>query len=227
MPPDCTLGAPPLEAIDARLAPITSRRSVAPKRLRPPGPSAAEIRAMVDAALTAPDHGGLRCWRIIDVAEDSREHLAEVFVAAKLAREPDAPAETLERERDKARSAPVLLVVCARPQRDRAGIPEYEQLIAVGAAIQNLLLAAHNMGYGASLLSGEKARDPLVRASLGLLADEILVGFLSIGSIAKSPPARPHRDAGAFLSVWSDLTPPQIAPSLPLAGRVVTATLPE
>lgn len=198
---------PPERAADDRLTLITSRRSIAPKRLRPPGPTAAEIEAMVATALTAPDHGGVRPWRIIQVAGDSRKRLAEVFVAAKLRRFPDAPAVLLERERDKALNAPTLLVISAQLRTDLPEIPPYEQLIAVGAAVQNLLLGAHGFGYGASLLSGEKARDPFVRSQLGLLPDEILVGFLSIGTIAEHKPARPRPDGRAFLTIWSE--PPE------------------
>jgi nitroreductase len=201
---------PPENALHDPLALITSRRSIAPKRLYPPGPTIADIKAMVGAALTAPDHGGLRPWRIIQVADEGRERLAEVFVAAKVRRFPDTPAALLDRERDKALNAPALLVVCARPRTDLPEIPPYEQLIAVGATVQNLLLAAHALGYGASLLSGEKARDPIVRSCLGLHADEILVGFLSIGSIAKPAPARPQPDIAAFMTVWGE-------PSLRLA----------
>ncbi len=197
----------PEQALGDRLALITSRHSIAPRRLRSPGPTTAEVEAMVAAALTAPDHGGLRPWRIIQIADDGREQLAEVFVAARRLRSPDATPAMLQRDRDKALNAPVLLVVCARPRPDIPGVPPYEQLIAVGAAVQNLLLAAHGLGYGASLLSGEKARDPLVRRCLGVDSDEIIVGFLSIGSIAELAPVRPQPDAGARVTVWHEPSP--------------------
>jgi len=198
---------PPEQALGDCLALITSRRSIAPKRLQSPGPTAAEVEAMVAAALTAPDHGGLRPWRIIRIADDGREQLAEVFVAARRLRFPDATPAMLERDRDKALNAPLLLVVCARPRPDLPEVPPYEQLIAVGAAVQNLLLAAHGLGYGASLLSGEKARDPRVRRCLGVEPDEILVGFLSIGSIARLTSVRPQPDAGTVITVWHEPSP--------------------
>ncbi len=204
MPPDGPDDPVSARSVDDRLALITSRRSIAPKRLGPPGPTAAEIEAIVAAALTAPDHGGLHPWRLIQVTDDSRERLAEVFVSAKRRRSPHAPPALIAREREKALNAPVLLVVCARPRTDLPEIPPYEQLIAVGAAVQNLLLAAHGLGYGASLLSGEKARDPLVRRSLGLHADEILVGFLSIGSIVTAATERRRPPVEVHFSVWKE-----------------------
>lgn len=172
---------------------------------------------MIDAALTAPDHGGLRPWRIIRIADGSREQLARVFVEAKRRRAPDCPPADLDRERDKALHAPMLLVVCARLREDLPDVPPYEQLVAVGAAVQNMLLAAHGLGYGASLLSGAKARDPLVRSCLGVLPGEILVGFLSLGSITEQKPARPRPDAGGLMTVWTELAVPiaDVRPAAP------------
>ena len=37
---------------------------------------------------------------------------------------------------------------------------------ATGAALGNLLLAAHTAGYGAIMLSGERCQDEAVRAAL-------------------------------------------------------------
>ena len=214
---------------DDLLSLITTRRSIAPKRLQPPAPTPADIMTLIEAALSAPDHGGLRPWRLIQVTDSGRERLAEVFVAAKRRQDGDASLQQLARERDKALNAPLLLVVVARPQAGHTDIPLHEQWVAVGAAVQNMLLAAHALGHGASLLSVAKARDPLVRASLGLAPDETLVGFLSIGTIATPPQPRRGRDAVAFLSFWSEpmapgenaggATAPRAATALPPASR--------
>jgi nitroreductase len=187
------------------LALVYSRQSIAPKRLIRPGPSREELEAIVRAAGSAPDHGALHPFRVIHVADDSRHRLAEIFVAAKLRRLPDASTIMLDREREKALNAPTLLVACARLRKDVADVPVSEQLIAVGAALQNLLLAAHALGFGAIVLSGEKTHDSLVREAFGLGADEMLVGFISIGRIDASsqrPPKR-RRAVADYLSTWT------------------------
>jgi nitroreductase len=192
-------------AADDFLALIYSRQSIAPKRLVPPGPSRDDLEAIVRAAGSAPDHGALHPFRVIHVADDGRHRLAEIFAAAKLRRLPDAPPMMLGREREKALNAPTLLVACARLRKDVADIPVSEQLIAVGAALQNLLLAAHALGFGAIVLSGEKTRDALVCEAFGLGADEMLVGFISIGGIDASsqrPPKR-RRAVEDYLSTWT------------------------
>lgn len=66
------------------------------------------------------------------------------------------------------------------------------------------LTAAHLLGFGAIMLSGERCHDEPLRAALNVGADEVLAGFISIGSIAKAPPvaARPARER-----VWSSWSP--------------------
>ncbi len=187
--------------MNAMLRCLLSRQSVSPKRLVPPGPDADELAAIVAAALTAPNHGRVRPWRFMQVAETARAALADIFVAAKRRHRPDLPAAMLERERDKAMNAPTLLVVCARIEAS-ADVPPREQWAAVGAAIHAALLAAHALGYGAIMLSGEKTEDPMIRAAFGLGDDEALVGFLSIGRVATDLPVKTRPAVGDFLSVW-------------------------
>jgi nitroreductase len=183
---------------------IGSRQSIPPKLLVDPGPGPGELAAIVSAANSAPDHGALRPFRVIHVADDGRYRLAEIFVEAKRQRKPETSPIMLDREREKALNAPTLLVVCARLREDVADVPVTEQLVSVGAAIQGVLLAAHALGFGAILLSGDKTRDPLVRGALGLDGDEFLVGFISIGTIRSSDRRAKRRPAvGEYFSTWT------------------------
>lgn len=166
---------------------LQGRRSVAVKRLGPPAPTDDEIRQILSAALAAPDHGALRPWRLILCAPQSRERLADLFVAAKLAHHPDSTQIEREREREKALRPPVLLALVAAPKAGLAKIPEIEQVASAGAALQSILLAAHGLGYGAIMLSGSRCAAENVRAALGVGAGETLLGFISIGTIVDTP----------------------------------------
>jgi nitroreductase len=166
---------------------LQRRRSVAVKRLGFPGPTDGELRDILSAALSAPDHGALRPWRLVLCAPESRERLAEVFVAAKLARHPDATAIEIEREREKALQPPVLLALIAAPKPGIEKIPEIEQIASAGAALQSILLAAYGLGYGAIVLSGSRCAAENVRTALGVGAGETLLGFISIGTIVDTP----------------------------------------
>jgi nitroreductase len=170
-------------------------------RLEPPGPTPEELDLMLGSAVRAPDHGRLRPWRFVVVPEDRRAHLGEVMADAMQRREPDASAEALQRERDKAMRAPLIVVVAARVQKGHK-IPEVEQLSSTAAAAQNIMLAAHAQGYGAMWKTGMAAYDPGVKRALGLGEDDEIVAFLYLGtrvgggSPAMRPVARDH------VSVW-------------------------
>ena len=62
-------------------------------RLVDPGPDAAELNTILQAALRAPDHGRLRPWRFVVVAGDRRQALGDVFVRSLRLKGVDDPAK--------------------------------------------------------------------------------------------------------------------------------------
>lgn len=180
---------------------ILNRRSVAPRRLAAPGPSAEDIRTLIACAVTAPDHGDLRPWRVLRVAPESRPRLAEAFVAAKRELEPEPTEVALDRARAKAHKEPETLVVIFRPDRG-ASIPVQEQAMSVGAACMNILLAAEAMGYGGMLISGGEVTTAALREAFGLAEGEELVGFIGLGTVANPPGPRDRPAPEDVLAVW-------------------------
>jgi nitroreductase len=61
-------------------------------------------------------------------------------------------------------------------------VPEVEQLLASGAAAQNLFLAAHALGYGVMWKTGPAAYDAGVKASVGLTPADHIVGIMHLGT---------------------------------------------
>ena len=176
------------------LTALTTRTSA--KSLVDPAPDDAALRRMIEAAVAAPDHGRLRPWRFIAVRGEARRRLGDVLAEALHAREPESPALLLEKERHKPMRAPLILVAAAKlvPQHK---IPTVEQIVAVGAAAENLIVAAHAMGFGAMWRTGAPAYDPHVKRALGLSADDRIVGFLYLGTLdgAAMPAGRPSPES--------------------------------
>ena len=170
-------------------------------KLAAPAPDRAALGAMLDAAVRAPDHGRLRPWRFVVIETDRRAAFGEVLAGSLRRREPDATPEALQRERDKALRAPMILVVAAHLQRGHK-IPVVEQLAAVSAAAQTVLLAAHAQGYGAVWKTGAPAYDAGVRAELGLGAEDEIVGFLYLGTRVGGGVSLPRPPAAEFARVW-------------------------
>jgi nitroreductase len=169
------------------LAGLLTRRSVSPKRLRRPGPGLLELELILQAALRAPDHGGLHPWRVIEFRADEREALADCFEQEKLRRDSLASPDDVRRAREHATSPPVLLAFVVAPQA-RAKVPLREQWLGAGAALGNLLNAAHLLGFGAIMLSGERCFDAALANRIGIGAEEFLAGFISLGTVAEAPP---------------------------------------
>lgn len=170
--------------------------------LTAPGPNQAELDTMLQAAVRAPDHGRLRPWRFVIIPEDKRSHFGDVLASSLRRREPDAAPEALQRERNKAMRAPVIVVVAAHVERTHK-IPVVEQLAATAAAAANILLAAYALGYGAVWKTGAPAYDPGVVQSLGLNGEDEIVGFLYLGTAAAGAAPMDRPPASEFTSVWT------------------------
>lgn len=200
-----------LAAREQAVRALLTRRSVSPKRLVAPGPDLQTLDLLLQAALTAPDHGGLRPWRVVEFRAEHRAELATLFEQEKLRRDPLATTVDLLRARDHALMPPVLLGFIVAPHA-RTKIPLREQWLSAGAALGNLLNAAHQLGYGAIMLSGERCFDPQLTGALGVKADEQLAGFVSIGTVAKAPPEAHRPLAQTVWSCWPGAASDHSAP---------------
>lgn len=180
---------------------ITSRRSVAAAQLGEPGPDDAQIRTLIAAAVRVPDHGKLAPWRFILVRAQARNALAARLLALREAREGPLPEHIRAAELSRF-PAPVCLAVVSRAG-PHPKIPEWEQLLSVGAAVMNLLNAANALGFGAQWLTDWPAYDAQAAGVLGLAQGERLAGFVHIGT-AQQPPAERWRPAVEdVLSEWT------------------------
>ena len=203
----CALGDSPAPALAALMA---ARRTVLPKRLGGPGPGAAQLRQILAAAASAPDHGQLLPWRFVQVPEAARPWLADVFGQALQERDGAASAEQLAQAREKAFRAPVLLLVVVDARRGDPEVDLYERLVSTGCAVQNMLLMATALGYGSALTSGKALKAQGLRALFGLDEGEHALCFVSIGTVLSHKPDRPRpapRDYVATLVAEGHVVP--------------------
>jgi nitroreductase len=184
----------------ALLRRMWARRSTAPRHLVAPGPSDEELRMLVRAASRAPDHQRLKPFRFMAVPPDQRASLADVFEAAERELDPGIAGERLERAREKAHHAPILLAVISRVQENDA-VPEIEQRASAGAALGYAVLAADLLGYGAMAVSGHKVATQAMRRAFRLAGNEELLCFVGIGTPEKVKGAPPEPDP-ELLQTW-------------------------
>ncbi len=179
---------------------IVSRQTHLPKRLGPPGPDAEQLEKLFEAAAAAPDHGLLQPWRFILIPDQRRADLAEVFAKALRDRDGAATPEQLEMAREKAYRAPCLMLVVARLAKADPDIRAIERVVSVGAAVQNILLTAHAMGFGSSLTSGQAMTSPHLRALFGLERGEKAVCFINVGTVTRRKSPRIHPVVSSFVT---------------------------
>lgn len=169
---------------------VHSRRSIGPKRLAAPGPTPEQLAEIMAAGLTAPDHCLLRPWRFIRIPDAKRAALAELFAEEKRLTHPGATDAEIEAERARAFNAPVLIAVLIVLTENFPKVPVHEQYISLGAAVQNILLAAHALGFGAIMTSGRKIEAPMLQDAFRETSSERLLGFLSLGTPTRPPKTR-------------------------------------
>lgn len=168
-----------MEAIEVMMSRTTSAQ------LTDPAPDDQTLRAILLAAARAPDHGRLRPWRFAIVRGAARSRLGDLLARSLRLRDATITDIQLERERAKPLRAPIVLVVGARLVTN-GKIPVIEQVLATGAAIQNILLAAHAFGYGSAWKTGDAAYATDVKAAFGLSESDAIVGFVYLGTSGHS-----------------------------------------
>lgn len=166
-----------------------------------PAPTGAALDNIKRAALRAADHAMLRPWRFLVIEGEGLQRLGELFVRAREASEGELSPRERERTLGRPLRAPMVIVVVATC-RANAKIPEVEQLLSAGAAMQNMLNAAYAEGVGAMWRTGDAAYDPVVKAGLGVAETEHIIGFLYLGTASEQRPRTPPPDPGQFFLRW-------------------------
>ena len=185
---------------------MASRQTVLPKRLVAPGPDAAELALLFQAAAAAPDHDLINPWRFLIIPEHKRLDLGELFAAALLERDPSASPDQLAQARDKALRAPLLMVLIVDEAKGSAEIDMHERVLSAGCAVQNVMLLAQAMGYGSGLTSGKALKAASFRAGLGLNPSEHAICCLSVGTVSSRKPFKARPEVAQFTRVWGDST---------------------
>lgn len=179
---------------------LLSRRSSRPRNMVTPGPSDAQVAEIVSFALRTPDHGKLAPWRVITVALEQRDQLANGLKAAYNKENPEAGKLELEAMHNMAHEAPTLLIVLSSPI-ETTKIPLWEQQLSCGAFCMNILHATNAMGFVGGWITGWPAFNDDVRDLFGSSPDRV-AGFIYLGTANCKLTERPRPDLSDVLSKW-------------------------
>jgi nitroreductase len=170
---------------------LKTRRSLKAAEMTGPDLTRAEIETLLTIAARVPDHGKLAPWRFVVFEGDARRKAGDIIADAFQKAHPNAGPEQVELERRRLSYAPLVVAVVSRAM-PHVKIPEWEQILSAGAAVMNLVLAAHAQDLAANWLTGWYAYDPAVLQRLGLAPHEKVAGFVHIGRGIPSREDRPR-----------------------------------
>lgn len=165
-----------------------------------PAPTEQQLHHLLQVALNAPDHGLLRPWLLWCLRGEQRLQLGELFCQSALAKNPQLTNAQLDNIRTRPLRAPLLIIVGARITVQHK-IPEVEQIMSAATLAHNIQLLLHAQGYASIWRSGEWAYDEKIKQALKLKPHDQIVGYLYVGTDAKSTkmPARQTAALAAHL----------------------------
>ena len=177
---------------------IHQRQSIG--HLIEPSPNAAQLEIAFQAALTAPDHHRLKPTHFIVVKGQQREMFGELLMDA-VRDLGDQDEAQIERVKQHPLRAPLLVLAVTRFQ-EHAKVPEFEQTLKSGAAIQNLLLSLQAQGFSTMWRSGAVVESKLLKRKLGLQEHDLISGIIYVGTAFKAIPPRTEINTQPFVTFW-------------------------
>ena len=180
---------------------IAQRRSI--KKFGDRAVTRAEIEALLDAAVLAPNHKLTQPWRFYVLGPAARRQYGLALGERKARKLPDPGAADAMREKTAAEyeAFPALIAV-AMALNESPEVRE-EDYAACMQAIANIMLTAVDRGLGTHMRTGAVMEDPAARAAVGVRDGERIVAIVSVGVPAEMP-APKARQGAAAVTQWVD-----------------------
>jgi coenzyme F420-0:L-glutamate ligase/coenzyme F420-1:gamma-L-glutamate ligase len=191
---------------------LAERRTVREFSRAPVDPGA--VRRAIAAAITAPAPHHSEPWRFaILESAGARTALLDAMLAAwqdDLHGDGFSPEQIARRVRrgEPLRRAPLIIVPCLSadaaheyPDERRNAAERTMFVAAMGAAVENLLVALAVEGLGSCWVSSTLFCQPVAAAALGLPPGWEPMGAVGVGHPASPPSPRPPRDPEHFITV--------------------------
>jgi PPOX class probable F420-dependent enzyme len=171
------------------------------------------LEEMIEAARWAPSPHGAQPWRFVVLTRrEAKRALAEAMgdewrrTLAMDGEDEVVVARRLRLSRQRIEQAPALILAClylsdldhyADPDRQRA--EEVMAIQSLGAAIQNMLLAAYSLGLDTGWMCAPLFAQQTVRAALNLDYSLIPHALIPVGYKAAEPRRRAHRPTSELI----------------------------
>lgn len=154
-----------------------------------------EIETLLELALLAPNHRMTQPLSFRVMGEGAKLAYARALAGRKAAKVEDPEAAQAVRKKviDRTTAVPTMIGVVVR-QDENPEIREEDYATAF-MAIDNVCLAAVDMGLGTHIKTGAVMGEPVLREALGVGADERLAAVVFLGEPAEVPDRKPRKPA--------------------------------
>ncbi|WP_140921124.1 NAD(P)H nitroreductase [Limnobaculum xujianqingii] len=176
---------------------LLNRRSAS--RLSEPAPQGEALQNIIRAGMRAPDHGTLEPWRFIIIEGEARSRFADVLLAAAVDADQDESVQ--EKSQKGPFRAPMIITVVAHCTEHHK-VPRWEQIASASCAVQAMQMAAVAQGFGGIWRSGFWTEYPIVREAFGCREQDMIVGFLYLGTPLMQPAKVKAPDTSPFVSYF-------------------------
>lgn len=186
-----------LEAIKGRRSIAKVKDEIVPKEL---------VEKIIEAGTFAPNRYLTEPWRFFVISGDGRKALSKVMEDIAIESGVDLQSEEgkkkLEKERNKPFRAPVIIAVAAEVTESEKVI-RLEELGAVYAAVENMLLAAHGLGVAAYWKTGKACYHLKMKEFFGLKEKDEVLALIYLGYADMEKKMAPRKPA-TELTKWID-----------------------
>lgn len=172
---------------------MLKRRSVLARQMSEPGPNEQQLKTLLTIAARVPDHKKLEPWRFLVIQGEARKQLGEQFAEIRK-QQVELPPQQYQDLQQSFMRAPLVIAVIFSPIEQR--VPKFEQLLSTGAVCQHINIAAGAMGFGSQWITGWSCEDQQAHQVLGLTDQEMIAGYMYIGSTDIQPEDRKRPDLG-------------------------------
>jgi nitroreductase len=183
---------------------LLSRRSA--KFVQAPGPDDAQLQQILQTAMSAPDHGGLKPWRFSVIRGEALGRLIDLVVDTMREAGSPMPEEKEVVARRWLANVPVLIAIACKLDHSNTKIPEHERMLATGAAVTNMLNAAYMLGFHGFWSTGLGTYVEQVSEVLGYdNLDYVFLGYLALGTPSAMVASQNRPDVGPYVQEWTGL----------------------
>ena len=160
-----------------------------------------DLRALIEAAILAPNHKMTQPWGFVVLGPRARHRYGEIKAADRVKDEADRKIAEEKREKIIAEISAVPGVVIVTQKLDSNPARAEEDYAAIFMGIENMLLLATSMGLGSKVHTGPIMMDPALRELTGSADDERVVAIVHFGEPAEEMPPK-HRVPAADKTKW-------------------------